>query len=169
MSHSASLEELQKTVHTLIYGDPVLSIPKAEWMEQVIAAATEVIHVMTAHGGDAREYYEHRAGFLESLGRHAEAIPDLVALLKPDCHNRIVLRRIAVACERAGQLENALEAINASIDTGEAGAAERDVRGRVLRSLGRVAEAKADEDAVAEYNRVEAAKWNDPNHYYNYK
>ena len=169
MGSEENLEGLQGRVHELIYGDAIHAMPKRVWMGAIVQAASRVIERMKAMGLDPRSYYDHRASFLCDLGRHAEAIPDFVAMHDPEYHNRILLRRLAVACRAAGQYENALEAINASIATGEAGAAEKEVRGKVLRALGRDSEAEEDEAAVKAYYETEARKWNDPNHYYSHK
>jgi hypothetical protein len=169
MSQDEILEAHKARVQTLLYGEPSLTLPKAEWMAQIVDATSQVIVVMKARGLDPREYYDHRASFLGNLGRHAESIADLIAMHDPTCHNRILLRRIAVACENAGQDENALEAIDASIATKEAGAYEQEIRGRILRRLGRDSEAAKDEAAVKKYHETEAKKWSDPNHYYSHK
>ena len=169
MSQDRETMALEKRARDLVYGDPDPSLTTEQWRCQVLDALQPLIERMKETGQDARKYHDLRAGFLRMMGRYSEALPDLFAQLNPDCHNRIILREIAEAYFAGNHYEQALEAITASIDTGESDAYEREIRGKILRVLGRIAEAEEDEQAVIEYRRVEANKWNDPDHYYSHK
>ena len=70
---------------------------------------------------------------------------------------------------KEGRLPEALEHVQKAIELALFKIYDIELRGKIFTAMGRHEDAEKDKQEVANYHEQEAAKWDDPNHYYNYK
>lgn len=110
-----------------------------------------------------------RASVYELANNITKAMADYEYLIHVHPSDSEPYSRAAELLLNCGKPEKALLLIEKSIELAMSNIYNLELRSKIYAALGREQEAEVDRKAVADYHEQEAAKWNDPNHYYNYK
>lgn len=120
-------------------------------LERYEAAVADYTQLLAQTPEDARVLVA-RMTCLESLSRYEESVADAQALVRIDADDYANWRALAACLGLADRLEEALEAATRAIQVAPLEAENLLVRAQILRSLGRIMEAIADEEIANRLN-----------------
>ena len=166
-----SLEEekmIRETIHQHwpTYRDKGL---KQDKYDQLIELHNRLIQLRATRGLTSRDDVLSRASVHEIAGNPKAAQLDYAHLINTMPEDSEAYSRIANLFYETNQLAEALEHVQKAIDLAFFKMYDIELRGKIFSAMGRHEEAEKDKKEVAAYHEQEAAKWDDPNHYYNYK
>lgn len=142
---------------------------KQDKYDQLIELHNRLIQLRQTRGLTSRDDILSRASVHEIAGNPRAAHIDYAHLIKTMPEDSEAYSRVANIFYQANQLTEALAHVQKAIDLAFFKIYDIELRGKILTAMGRHEEAEKDKQEVIAYHKQEAAKWDDPNHYYNYK
>lgn len=161
-------KKIRETIHRLWppYQDNGI---KQDSYDQLIELHNRLIQLRETRGLNSRDDILSRASVHEIAGNSKAAQYDYKYLINTMPEDSEAYSRAANLFYEACQLAEALEHVQKAIEYAFVKIYDIELRGKIFTAMGRHEEAKKDKQEVIAYHEQEAAKWDDPNHYYNYK
>jgi tetratricopeptide (TPR) repeat protein len=132
---------------------------------KVIEICTEILKL----NPNAKDIYEQKANSYRNLEQYELSIKVYQECLIENPKWTRIIRDIGEMQYEMKDYQKALESLNNALELDSDEIFARECRSKVFKALGKLEDSINDQEVILDYYRKEQEKWDDPNHYYNYK